>query len=302
MTTADPQNKTKKKYNRDQFFYKDCSVTALLGVRGSGKSTLMVRMAMEEWASAINKGFNDFKILHNGFIDSTHEFWGDHDGRVRRTSLLEVVNLLETGVDALDNSLILFDEVQSLLDARFGMGYGGIMLSQFLMQIRKRGISVLYTTQFEHNIDRRLKEQTDIVGFVSSAKKEKGRNVGVRFVHQGQFAPPSFTKKKYYNDMYKAWPIFDTHALINAETLTKDEITQKSKEEQEDIVYKHLLKQTKKTGNYKMQIMEIKMLLAKDLKINWDLQQLKKFLENVATQDKREKMYWTFEMFELGDF
>jgi len=299
MTT---EEKPIKKYNREQFYYKDCSVTALLGTRGSGKSTLMVRIAMEEWAAANNQGHKDYKILHNGFIDSNNEWWGDHDGRVRRTTLMEVVNLLETGADSLDNSLILFDEVQSLLDARFGMNYGGVMLSHFLMQIRKRGISVIYTTQFEHNIDRRLKEQTDVVGFVNSAKKEKGRNVGVRFVHQGTFAPPSFTKKKYYNDMYKAWPLFDTHALINSDVLTKEDIYQKSKDEEEDLVYKHLLKHTKKTRKYRLQLMEIKMLIAKDLNIKWDTYQLRKYLENIATQDKKEKMFWSFNMFEFSDF
>ena len=43
-----------------------------------------------------------------------------------------------------------------------------------------------------------------------------------------------------------------------------------------------------------LSIMEIKAILGNDLKVYWDIDKLKKFLVNIAVQDKKEKMYWNF--------
>ena len=111
--------------------------------------------------------------------------------------LMDIIETVQTGKSKLENGLLLIDEVTSIGDNRYGASsYGGVLFSHYILMIRKRGMSCLYATQFEHSIDRRLKEQTDIVGYCVSAPKDKGKQVGVTYVHQGTFGPEGQKKKK----------------------------------------------------------------------------------------------------------
>ena len=94
--------------------------------------------------------------------------------------------------------------------------------------------------------------------------------------------------------MEQMWDVYDTYKMIQSEQLGKDQILQRSTEEEEDLVYTHLIKKVKEKKNYMLSIMEIKAILGKDLKVYWDIDKLRKFLVNIAVQDKKEKMYWNF--------
>ena len=289
---------------KDNFWYKDnTNVTCLLGRRGQGKTLMLCYLAVEEWQKANKKGYHDFHIYHNGFINNKADIFkinGKHTGRIIDIGLMDIIETVQTGKSKLENGLLLIDEVTSIGDNRYGASsYGGVLFSHYILMIRKRGMSCLYATQFEHSIDRRLKEQTDIVGYCVSAPKDKGKQVGVTYVHQGTFGPEGQKKKKLYTNMQRMWNVYDTYKMIQSEQLGKDEILKRSTEEEEDAVFKHLDGYVKKKKQWQLSMMEIKAMIAKDLSVYWDIDKIRKFLVNVAVQDKKEKMYWNFYNYSL---
>ena len=290
---------------KDNFFYKDnTNVTCLLGRRGSGKTLMLCRLAVEEWIRANKKGYKDFHIYHNGFLNNNADIFkidGKVTGRIQDVGLMDIIETVQTGRTKLENGLLMIDEVTSIGDNRYGASsYGGVLFSHYILMIRKRGMSCLYATQFEHSIDRRLKEQTDIVGYCQSAPRDKGKQVGVTYVHQGTFGPEGEKRKKLYYNMEQMWDVYDTYKMIQSEQMGKEQIQARSTEEEEDTVYKHLIGYVKKKKQYQLSMMEIKGVLAKDLKVYWDIERLRKFLVNIAVQDKKEKMYWDFYSYSMN--
>ena len=63
----------------------------------------------------------------------------------------------------IDNVVLLIDELQIFFDSRRSMKKGNIDFSNFVQQIRKRGVDILGTTQFTNSIDKRLRDHTDII-------------------------------------------------------------------------------------------------------------------------------------------
>ena len=61
------------------------------------------------------------------------------------------------------NCVLVIDEIQLLFDSRRSMKKENITFSNFIQQIRKRGIIMLGTTQFDNTIDKRLRDHCDII-------------------------------------------------------------------------------------------------------------------------------------------
>lgn len=115
-----------------------------LGRRGAGKTLSMVKDAYLYYKSGRRIISNMSTLL-----------FGEH------MSNEEILRL--TKDSDIVNCVIVVDEVQLLFDSRRSMKKENITFSNFIQQIRKRGIIMLGTTQFDNTIDKRLRDHTDVI-------------------------------------------------------------------------------------------------------------------------------------------
>lgn len=59
--------------------------------------------------------------------------------------------------------ILLLDELHRMADARMSMATANVLLSQFVMFLRKAGLTLLFTSQWERQIDSRLRAIMDLV-------------------------------------------------------------------------------------------------------------------------------------------
>lgn len=80
-----------------------------------------------------------------------------------------VLDIVENDIEIPDNSIFFIDEIHIWLDSRIAGSKRNRIISYFLLQTGKMGkntdygLILLYTTQYLHQIDKRLKSVTDIV-------------------------------------------------------------------------------------------------------------------------------------------
>lgn len=60
------------------------------------------------------------------------------------------------------NCVLMIDEAQVFFDSRMSQTSGNKNFSYFIQQSRKRNIHIFYTAQFVNDVEKRLREQTDI--------------------------------------------------------------------------------------------------------------------------------------------
>jgi hypothetical protein len=89
-------------------------------------------------------------------------------GRIRTTE-----DILRAVVEG--GGLLLFDEMHQNVDARLSTMMANILLSQFLMFLRKMGLTCLYTTQDESQIDKRMRKVTDVLVWCQGYGPKNGR-------------------------------------------------------------------------------------------------------------------------------
>lgn len=63
----------------------------------------------------------------------------------------------------LQDAVICLDEVHVLIDSRRSVTGRNIMISYFILQTRKRGVSLFYTSQSIHQVEKRLRDNTDYI-------------------------------------------------------------------------------------------------------------------------------------------
>lgn len=127
------------------------------GTLGGGKTLCAVRDA---WVYSLEAGGAPVwgnLTLHAGG-------WAQHRlvnpafklGRVSAPD--DIVRMVAEG-----GGILILDEVHQDLDARQSLATQNILLSRFLMFMRKSGITVLYTAQDAAMIDKRMRAVTDII-------------------------------------------------------------------------------------------------------------------------------------------
>lgn len=127
------------------------------GTLGGGKTLCAVRDA---WVYSLEAGGAPVwgnLTLHAGG-------WAQHRlvnpafklGRVSAPD--DIVRMVAEG-----GGILILDEVHQDLDARQSLATQNILLSRFLMYMRKSGITVLYTAQDAAMIDKRMRAVTDLI-------------------------------------------------------------------------------------------------------------------------------------------
>ena len=281
-------------YNND-FYYKDASLIGLIAPRGVGKTLLLTAMAYEELSSAINDGYTDFRIFHNGFLK--HSWWNEKIGKAPngdeyliKYSLDDIIETVTTRNSKISNGLVLLDEIASVQDNRYGGSYGGILFSHWVIMIRKIGVTILWAGQNEE-VDRRLKLQCDIVGYPVVSRRRRGKEVGVTWVYQsGTYAHEGHKRKFFYNKLKNFWNAYDTSEIIQSEQMTKSDINRKMEEEQEREIFDNIYYHLKDKDSKKMNIMEIKKITG----VDWQIKKLSEFVTYFGKKSHSNKGNFDF--------
>jgi|TARA_A100001037_G_C15149411_1_gene638228 hypothetical protein len=280
-------------YN-EEFFYKDSSLLGVISPRGYGKTLLLTCIAYHEYISAMEQGYPEFKIYHNGFLNN--KWWSKQFGKddfLVEYGLEDIVETVEiSGESSMQNGIVLLDEVASMQDNRYGaMGYGSVLFSHWVIMIRKIGLSILWAGQNEE-VDRRLKMQCDIVGYPVVKRAMKGKELGVTWVYQnGTYTIPGYKRKIYYPKLNLFWDAYDTSKIIKSTTLSKRDVNQMTQEKTEDslayTIYKHLEHKEDK----KLTLFEIKEFT----NVEWSYQKLEQFLRMLGKPTPKQRGLFNFD-------
>lgn len=117
-------------------------IIGLFGLKGSGKTLMMVILLWMEYT------YLNSKVMANLKLSFKHK-------------IIDAKQLVELD-ENLKNSAIGIDELHTICDSRRSTGLKNILMSYFVLQSRHRSVNFIYTDQFEHQVDRRIRENTDI--------------------------------------------------------------------------------------------------------------------------------------------
>lgn len=125
----------------------------ILGQRGGGKTLLMTHLAYMDYE--INKSL----IVSNYHLNFDYKYM----------TLSELAEL----PDWLKDATVCLDEIQVGADSRSVFAKGNKSISTLATQLRKRNITLYYTTQLLGQVDKRLREQTDYIIITKPLDKNK---------------------------------------------------------------------------------------------------------------------------------
>jgi len=117
-------------------------IIGIYGLKGSGKTLFMCILLYLEYF------YLKSKILSNMWFKFPHE-------------IIDANKLVELD-ESLKNSAIGIDELHMIADSRRSGARQNLLLSYFVLQSRHRSVNFYFTDQFEHQVDKRVRENTDI--------------------------------------------------------------------------------------------------------------------------------------------
>lgn len=119
-------------------------IIGIISPKGQGKTVSMVKMMLE----GLTKGNRIMANMKNLTFD--YELLGDDFFK----------NFSKYSFD--EGALICIDEIHIFVDSRNSSSTRNKLMSYLFTQTSKRNIRLLYTTQFYHQIDKRLRDNTEI--------------------------------------------------------------------------------------------------------------------------------------------
>jgi len=137
---------------------KESSVWAIIGRRGSGKSTMLANIGETDFS--IGK-----KIISNFGLSFDHI----------ELTFAELIEEFSTS-DILQDATIVFDEFQVGAGARNALRNTNKDLNQFITQLRKRNIILYYGTQNFKYVDIDVRSQTDYLMYTEAVDREDEDN------------------------------------------------------------------------------------------------------------------------------
>ena len=121
------------------------TIIGYIGRMGKGKTLSMTRELYKHYLQG-------YKIISNYHLNFPHRL-------VDFETLFGMAERQET----LDKCVIALDEVHILLDSRSSSSKASKVMTFWLNQTRKMGVKLFFTTQYLHQVDRRLRSGTDIL-------------------------------------------------------------------------------------------------------------------------------------------
>lgn len=167
-------------------------IFGFIGNMGSGKTLSMVKEAY----SLYNKGFT---IYSNIKLNFPHK---DYD-----SSLLEGY---ATDNKSFYKAVFLLDEAHIFMDSRASLSRRNKVLTAFLTQTRKKDVILIFTTQFIHQIDKRLRHVCDAI-IECYGKQFKGEHYVLNRINvfkiEGVLTYNSIFKAKPYYELYDSYEV-----------------------------------------------------------------------------------------------
>lgn len=149
-------------------------IIGFIGRMGSGKTLSMTRYAYKYFCAG-------YKIYSNIKFNFPYTEY----------TLKDLVDFANNDVP-LYKSLIILDEAHIFLDSRNSQRGINKIVSYFLLQTRKKGCHLYYTTQRFHQIDKRLRDNSDVLIQCSTKKNRNGEqytlnniNILIYFIIKG---------------------------------------------------------------------------------------------------------------------
>lgn len=132
-----------------------------------------------------------------------------------------ILDIVEKDLDVPDNSIFFIDEIYIWCDARISASKRNRIVSYFILQTGKLGnntdygLILLYTTQYATQIDKRLRNTTDIAVFC-----EKFSHHGIKYFIQRMHifkGKKSFIKTTLFTGTTELYSLYDTRRKIRVE-------------------------------------------------------------------------------------
>ena len=122
--------------------------------------------------------------------------------------------------EQLQNAVLLLDEMHVWIDSRSSMKQKNKGITYFILQTRKRNVRLLYSTQHLHQVDKRLRDSTDVIVFCrnlsnkTSTVKSADAPTYILLESVFQWREEMTPKKRilYANPVY---PLYDTTEMID---------------------------------------------------------------------------------------
>lgn len=171
-------------------------ILAFLGTRGRGKTLSLVKEAYDYY----RKGYSihtNIK-LNSDYFKTWHWLTGKQ--------LIDYVK----GEKQFKKAFFLLDEVHVYMDSRSGMSNKNKIISYFVLQTRKRNVKLGYTTQFYHQVDKRLRDPTEIKVICNNYQIDSGQmqNNIVYDLCEGKVFQDRFMGSDYFE-------YYDTNEIVN---------------------------------------------------------------------------------------
>lgn len=172
-------------------------IIGIIGDRGDGKTCLTTHLLYEAFING-NDIFSNYKLT---FIDDDHY--------ISFEEMSKLPNYLKDGY-------VGMDEIQMAMDSRNFLSDGNKKLTKLVTQIRKRGLTLIYTTQRLGMADLRLRQQTDYLFFPEKQKPftKDGVLIDSLFKVTVQEVKSGRVLKPFYYDAHKYYDMYDTSEII----------------------------------------------------------------------------------------
>lgn len=169
-------------------------IVLFVGSMGSGKTLSMVKTAYDYYKQG-------YKIVSNMKLNFPHRYITSQD-----------VQEFAINQEQLYNTVVLIDEIHIFMDSRRSASKKNLLTSYFLTQTRKQKVKLLATTQHRHQVDRRLRDNTE--AFVDCEIKEIpfGDNEKVLIVVNHFNTRKSYEKMVFIGNKY--FHLYDTEEII----------------------------------------------------------------------------------------
>lgn len=168
-------------------------IIGYLGNIGSGKTCSLVRLAFRYYLQG-------YTVYSNISLQFPHE-----------TIRFKDLEAYAKSGTQFQKSFFLIDEIHMALESRRSGSKRNIVLSHLILQSRKRDIQVGFTTQSLHQVDVRLRNQTDVLGVCS--KRQDGMGVIIKVQYIIFRAEGTRIRKSRYvaNNWFR---LYDTYEIV----------------------------------------------------------------------------------------
>jgi len=174
-------------------------IIGFIGTVGSGKTLGMTREGYKYHLKGM-------KVFANYGLDFPHE----------KLTSARFTELIQENTQ-LQDCVIMLDELHVWLDSRNSMKKKNKTITYFILQTRKRNVRLLYTTQHFDQVDKRLRNTTDILVFCRNVTNQKSiTEVGLTLLEQEYFFQYGHSPARRYVYLANQWyDLYDTSEIID---------------------------------------------------------------------------------------